>query len=269
MVNMVINMNKQERQQQIINYIHEVGEVQTPTLCRKFHIVAMTARRDLSELEAQGVIVRTHGGAIAKEKKTFDTQTPLLLRLKLNHEQKENIAELAKKMLQPHDCVFIASGSTIDIFSKKLIHYLPLTVVSDAVNIAYHLNQDPHLHIYLVGGELRNNSFTLTGSIAETNVKQFRLTKAFISVNGIDEEGNLYTSSVVESGLLEVLFKNVENIYVLCDSSKLGNKDFIKISHLPSYTLITDSNADIHLLKSYTKKGIVVHQTAGQFLIKK
>ena len=260
MVNMVITMNKQERQQQILNLIHEVGEVQTQTICRKFHIVAMTARRDLGELEEQGEIIRTHGGAIAKEKKTFDAQTPLLLRLKTKYEQKEQIAEFAKQFLQPHDCVFIASGSTIEIFSKKLIHYIPLTIVSDAVNVAYHLYQDPHLHIFMVGGELRSNSFTLTGSIAESNLKQFRLTKAFISVNGIDEEGNLYTSSVVESGLLEVLFKNVEHVYVLCDGSKLGKKDFIAISHTQPYTLITDYTADKNLLEVYTKKGIINQQ---------
>ena len=70
-------MTKQERQKAILALLQEKGELHVQTICRNFHIVAMTARRDLMELEQMGVLIRTHGGAIAKEKKTFDAQTRL------------------------------------------------------------------------------------------------------------------------------------------------------------------------------------------------
>jgi len=132
------------------------------------------------------------------------------------------------------------------------------------VNVAYELYQDSRLTIFMLGGELRSNSLTLTGPIAQTNLKQFQLSKAFLSVNAIDEKGNLYTDSVVESGLLETLFSIVEEVYVLCDSSKLNSRDFIAISHEQSYTLITDQDADESLLEAYRQCGIRVVKAAPQ-----
>lgn len=257
-------MTKQERQKAILALLQEKGELHVQTICRNFHIVAMTVRRDLMELEQMGALIRTHGGAIAKEKKTFDAQTPFAKRRKLHTEQKQQIACIAKRFLKEHDRIFLASGSTMDMFASALIHYLPLTIVTDAVNVAYELYQDSRLSIYMLGGELRSNSLTLTGPIAQSNLKQFQLSKAFLSVNAIDEEGNLYTDSVVESGLLETLFSIVEEIYILCDSSKLNTRDFIAISHEQSYTLITDQGADQDLLDAYCRHGIRIADASLQ-----
>ena len=230
-------MTKQERQKAILALLQEKGELHVQTICRSFHIVAMTARRDLMELEQMGALIRTHGGAIAKEKKTFDAQTPFAKRRKLHTEKKRQLAHIARGFLKEHDRIFLASGSTMDMFASALLHYLPLTVVTDAVNVAYELYQDSRLTI---------------------------LSKAFLSVNAIDEKGNLYTDSVVESGLLETLFSIVEEVYVLCDSSKLNSRDFIAISHEQSYTLITDQGADESLLEAYRQCGIRVVKAAPQ-----
>ena len=257
-------MTKQERQKAILALLQEKGELHVQTICRSFHIVAMTARRDLMELEQMGALIRTHGGAIAKEKKTFDAQTPFAKRRKLHTEKKRQLAHIARGFLKEHDRIFLASGSTMDMFASALLHYLPLTVVTDAVNVAYELYQDSRLTIFMLGGELRSNSLTLTGPIAQTNLKQFQLSKAFLSMNAIDEKGNLYTDSVVESGLLETLFSIVEEVYVLCDSSKLNSRDFISISHELSYTLITDQDADENLLEAYRQCGIRVVKAAPQ-----
>ena len=218
-------MTKQERQKAILALLQEKVELHVQTICRSFHIVAMTARRDLMELEQMGALIRTHGGAIAKEKKTFDAQTPFAKRRKLHTEKKRQLAHIARGFLKEHD---------------------------------------PRLTIFMLGGELRSNSLTLTGPIAQTNLKQFQLSKAFLSVNAIDEKGNLYTDSVVESGLLETLFSIVEEVYVLCDSSKLNSRDFISISHELSYTLITDQDADENLLEAYRQCGIRVVKAAPQ-----
>ena len=103
-------------------------------------------------------MIRTHGGAIAKEKKTFDAQTPFAKRRKLHTEKKRQLAHIARGFLKEHDRIFLASGSTMDMFASALLHYLPLTVVTDAVNVAYELYQDSRLTIFMLGGELRSNS---------------------------------------------------------------------------------------------------------------
>ncbi|MCB7430560.1 DeoR/GlpR transcriptional regulator, partial [Erysipelatoclostridium ramosum] len=72
--------------------------------------------------------------------------------------QKQEIARIAKGFLKEHDRIFLASGSTMDIFASALLHNLPLTIVTDAVNVAYELYQDSRLTIFMLGGELRSNS---------------------------------------------------------------------------------------------------------------
>ena len=242
-------MTKQERQKAILALLQEKGELHVQTICRSFHIVAMTARRDLMELEQMGALIRTHGGAIAKEKKTFDAQTPFAKRRKLHTEKKRQLAHIARGFLKEHDRIFLASGSTMDMFASALLHYLPLTVVTDAVNVAYELYQDSRLTIFMLGGELRSNSLTLTGPIADKS-KTVSAVKGLLSVNAIDEKGNLYTT---RQWWKAVCWKHCSPLWrglcPVCDSSKLNSRDFIAISHEQSYTLITDQDADESLLR--------------------
>lgn len=251
-------MKKQERQAKILAILKEKGEIHTSTLCREFDIVEMTIRRDFMEMERRKEIIRTHGGAIAVEKKVADVDTPLTKRLTLYTKEKEQIAGYAKTLLKQNDHIFLASGSTIQILAKSLLHYIPLVIVSDAINIATTLYEDPRLSIYMLGGELKSNAFTLTGAIAENNLRQFRLDKAFISVNGMDEEGQLYTSSVVESKLLELLFHQVNEVYVLLDASKFYKKDFVAIHTDAPYTIISDAHPNASLLEQLNKRHITL-----------
>ena len=89
-------MKKQERQAKILAILKEKGEIHTSTLCREFDIVEMTIRRDFMEMERRKEIIRTHGGAIAVEKKVADVDTPLTKRLTLYTKEKEQIEGYAK-----------------------------------------------------------------------------------------------------------------------------------------------------------------------------
>lgn len=253
-------MHKKERQSQIEKLIQEKGSIQTLTLCRLYNITEMTVRRDFDELQKRKVLIRTHGGAIAMEKKTYDAQTPLLERLKTATKEKEDIALCARSHIVPGEAIFLGSGSTIDVFASSLLEYTRLTILTDALNIANKLYTDVNLHIIVLGGELRSKSFTLTGRMSEQNLRQFRIKHAFISVNGIDEEGTLYVSSIVESGLLEILFQQVDELFVLADSSKLNKKDLVKITATKSFTLITSKEVNSSIVEHYRSNGIHVIQ---------
>ena len=88
-------MKKQQRQQAIIQLLKQNDSVRVSTMSQKFHIVPMTIRRDLAELEKKGILIRTHGGAILKSKQTYDTSTTIYKRLKVNTEIKCQIAKKA------------------------------------------------------------------------------------------------------------------------------------------------------------------------------
>ena len=107
-----------------------------------------------------------------------------------------------------------------------------------------------------MGGELRPNSLTLTGKMAEENLSNFQMEAAFIGINGIDRDGNIYVSSIVESSILNVLFDRVPDIYILADASKLGQKDFVHVGALDSrHTLITTNEIPKDCLDTYQALG--------------
>ena len=248
-------MNKSERQQEILKLLTSKERVDITELCDIFHIVPMTARRDLKELEQQGKLIRTHGGAALPPEKE-DLSLPFFQRTKIHAAQKLAIAARAQSFLQKHQHIFLASGTTVHAFAQSIDRSLPLTVITDAVNIAYELSSYPNIHLLSVGGELRPNSLTLTGKIAEDNLSNFHLDAAFIGINGIDSEGSIYVSSIVESSILQILFDRVPNIYILADDSKINQKDFVQVGSLnSSHTLITTGEISDVCLEKYQTLG--------------
>lgn len=251
-------MNKATRQQEILNLLISKERIEITELCDRFHIVPMTARRDLKELEEQGKLIRTHGGAALPPEKE-DVNLPFFQRTKINSAQKLAIAAKACSFLKAGQHIFLASGTTVHAFAQSLKESIPLTVITDAVNISYELSAFSNIHLLSVGGELRPNSLTLTGKIAEENLSHFQMDAAFIGINGIDRDGNIYVSSIVESSILNVLFDRVPDIYILADASKLDQKDFVHVGTLDSrHTLITTKEIPEICLETYQSLGTQV-----------
>ena len=251
-------MNKTERHQEILNLLISKERIEINELCEMFHIVPMTARRDLKELEEQGKLIRTHGGAALPPEKE-DVNLPFFQRTKINSAQKLAIAAKACSFLKAGQHIFLASGTTVHAFAQSLKESIPLTVITDAVNISYELSAFSNIHLLSVGGELRPNSLTLTGKMAEENLSHFQMEAAFIGINAIDLDGNIYVSSIVESSILHVLFERVPHIYILADASKLGQKDFVHVGTLDSrHTLITTKEIPEICLETYQSLGAQV-----------
>ena len=251
-------MNKTERHQEILNLLISKERIEINELCEMFHIVPMTARRDLKELEEQGKLIRTHGGAALPPEKE-DVNLPFFQRTKINSAQKLAIAAKACSFLKAGQHIFLAFGTPVHAFAQSLKESIPLTVITDAVNISYELSAFSNIHLLSVGGELRPNSLTLTGKIAEENLSHFQMDAAFIGINGIDRDGNIYVSSIVESSILNVLFDRVPDIYILADASKLDQKDFVHVGTLDSrHTLITTKEIPEICLETYQSLGAQV-----------
>jgi DeoR/GlpR family transcriptional regulator of sugar metabolism len=251
-------MNKLTRQQKILELLTLKKRIDIAELCTTFDIVPMTARRDLKELEAEGKLLRTHGGAALPPEKE-DVTMPFFKRTKIHEDQKNRIAQKALPYLKQHQHLFLASGTTVHALALQLKIAAPLTIVTDAVNIAYELSRYPNIQLLCLGGELRPNSMTLTGKMAEDNLTHFHLDAAFIGINAIDDDGRIYVSSIVESTLLQILFATVPKIYILADGSKLRKKDFVYVGTLnQQHTLITTDEIPAVCITRYEALGASV-----------
>ena len=251
-------MLKQTRLEQIINLLHSNGSVEINQLCRLFNVTEMTIRRDLEELAKKGNVTRTYGGAILSEDNIL-VEKPFETRMGSNYEQKNAIAKEALVMLEDGSKIFFNSSSTIFSLANNIDNTHRLVIVTDAINIANELNTRSNVSVIQLGGEVRKNTISCVGYFAEEMLKQFRFDAAFVGINAIDNEGNLYCRSIYEMGIYKNVFASTKKVIVLADSTKLGQQDFTYVGSINQIdTLITDSNASKDLLEKYRKMGINV-----------
>lgn len=251
-------MGKETRSKQILQLIEQRGIVDVSQLCTLFNVTPMTIRRDLDSLESGGKILRTHGGAVLNNHDVL-LEKPIHLRLNTDIEIKERIGILTSSLVNDGEKIFISSGSTIYHFSKYIDNSKRLWVVTDGLNIATELNNRNKISIIIIGGELRTNTLSTTGSFSEDMIKQFSFDTAYLGVTSIGPDGTLYHGSMVEIGIYKYIRKLSHRIVVLADSKKLGKKDFICVGQLiPGDILVTDNAIDPSILKGYIELGIDV-----------
>ncbi len=243
----------EERQDKIIELIKEGKSVKVEQLCAEFNVSASTIRRDLQKLEELDLIKRTHGGAVANKKGTkFE---PSFVDKENEHLQgKEEIAFKALELVEDGDTIFIDAGTTTAQLAKLLNRRSNLTIVTNGTNTMLELVSTEH-QVILTGGIFKKRTLALIGPIAEDNLRQFHIDKAFLGTNGIDLKAGITTPDVVEASVKRVMIEVADEVIVLVDRSKFNETTFVKIVDLADIDkVITDNKLDKEQLIEYQKK---------------
>ena len=165
----------------------------------------------------------------------------------------------AARLIEPNDCVLIASGTTVLSLAKNINPIGNLTVVTAALNVAMELVQHPEIEVIQLPGIIRKTSSSVTGNFAEEMLYNFSFSKLFLGVDGIDLEFGLTTTNMMEAQLNKKMIEASQKTIVLADSSKFGKRGFGKICGLEDIEhIITDSNISEHVVKNLKGVGIEV-----------
>ena len=130
-----------QRRAIILKALTEHGSVQVNELVKQLGVSAVTIRNDLSTLEAQGLAIRNHGGAMPA--RTPPTEHTVPQKDAINHDQKERIGVLAASLVKPGDNVIIDSGTTTISLARQLRDAQNVTVMTNGLNIAWELADAP------------------------------------------------------------------------------------------------------------------------------
>ena len=114
----------------IFDIVQKKGEATVAHLAETLFVSQMTVRRDLIELEKNGMLTRYHGGAIAIDSKSV---VPINLRMKMGENEKKVLARIAHKHLKDDMYVYIDSSSTCMYIIPHLQKYKNVTVVTNSV----------------------------------------------------------------------------------------------------------------------------------------
>ncbi len=251
-------MLKQTRHDQILQLVKEKGSIETSELCKLFAITEMTARRDLDELARQGLVNRTHGGAILPIE-DIQYERPFNTRLSMNTAAKEAVARSALHYVKDGQKLFFNSSSTVLRLVQLIDNSRQLLIATDTIRIADELNTRSQVSVIQIGGELKKNTLATSGYWAETMIRQFHFDTAILGVKAIDADGNLYCSNLLDRGIYDAVFSVTDQVILIADSSKLGRTDFVRFGNLQDIDrLITDTNAPAELLKTFQAKGFTI-----------
>ncbi len=213
-------MNINERHTEIISILQRTPFVTVEYLAEEIHISPSSIRRDLTMLEAQGLVRRTHGGVSLVI--TDNLSIPFAMRAKANIPEKKDIARKAIELVHEGDVIFLDGSSTCMFLAKELVKKRGITIISNNLS-AIHYLMDFSVKTVCTGGALNpENRNTLVGGEALQMLETVRANIAFIVPQAIDKNGNLFDCYREEVPIARRMIASAEQKVGLCDSSKLG-----------------------------------------------
>ena len=210
-----------ERQNEIINILVEKKSISVNKLAKILYVSAPTVRRDLSELEQQGKVLRTHGGVILRM--TAESEIPLMFREEQNSIAKQIIANKASKIVQNGSVIFLDASSTAAHIIPFLKKFSDIVVITNSPKTSMKLGEN-NIKNYCTGGQLLMHSVAFVGSETEKFISNINADLLFFSSRGYMSGGFITDSSVEEAAIKKAMIRNSEKSFYLCDSSKKNKK---------------------------------------------
>ncbi len=238
------------------------GTVSVETLARELGASVATIRRDLTQLEQEGSVRRTHGGAVIKAPRGADQA--FALREELDVDAKRAIARTALDLVESDQTLLLNDGSTVLALARELVvARMSLTVATPGVNIAICLSESPEITAYLLGGRVRHRTLGTSGGFAEQMLKAINADVAFIAAEGFSVREGLTYSYESDAQLARLMDEQATITVVLATARKLGQRDRITaISATDVDILITDCD-DSGVLAPFIDVGVDVMRPGG------
>ena len=227
------NMYNIERREEILNILEKNKSVSVNKLSELLFVSPPTIRRDLTCLEEEGKVKRTHGGVVLR--KTAESEIPLMLREDQNSKSKQIIAEKASAHINNGDVIFLDASSTAAHIVPYLKKFNDIIVITNSPKTSIKLGE-ANIKNYCTGGLLLAHSVAYVGSETEKFIKNINADVFFFSSRGYTEGGYITDSSIEESLVKKAMLKNSDRVFYLCDSSKKDTKYMYNICGVEEVT---------------------------------
>jgi DeoR/GlpR family transcriptional regulator of sugar metabolism len=232
-----------QRQEVIIEQLHQTGAVRVADLTELLGVSDMTIRRDLDQLVATGVARKVHGGAVSARRAAHEPG--FAAKRQLEQTAKAAIAAAAVKLIQPGAAIAISAGTTTWHLARLIVSIPGLTIVTNSTAVAdavAALDAHERVSVILTGG-VRTPSAALVGPVADRTIASMHVDQLFLGVHGMDAEAGFTTPNLAEAATNQGFIAAARELIVLADSSKWGVVGLANIAPLSAaHTVITNDN---------------------------
>ena len=235
-------MLKKERLQWILEKVNVKGIITGNDVIKELGVSDMTVRRDLDELDKDGLLIRIHGGAqsIDSPKIRSKHEKSNTEKQELQIEEKRAIAKFASQLVQEGETIFIGPGTTLEHFASELVAK-NIRVITNSLPVFNILNENKNTDLILTGGEYRDITGAFVGSLTANYLQNLKFSKAFVSANGVFGD-SIATYSESEGEIQRIALDNAIETFLLVDHEKFDKYDFYDFYRISDINhLVTDS----------------------------
>jgi DeoR/GlpR family transcriptional regulator of sugar metabolism len=244
-----------QRKQLILNRLERDGQVVAKAMSAELNLSEDTIRRDLRELDQEGLLQRVHGGALPASPAVVDFAG----RETLSSEAKRAIGRAAAAMIHPGQVVILDGGTTTRELARQIPGTVRATVVTHSPTIAVTLASHPTVEVVLIGGRLFKHSVVSIGAAAIDAIGRIRADTYFMGVTGIHAEVGLSTGDFEEAHVKRALIGAAAETIVLASPEKLNAASPYIIAGLDQLDgMIVPAEVSEEALAAYKNLGIAI-----------
>jgi len=234
-----------ERQQRLTEIIRQQPGIRVPELARLLEVSEGTIRNDLRSLSQAGQLKRVRGGAVANGHGAAVHSPAFTARARVSEEAKRRIARWAAELVEDGDTLLFDASTTVYYLADFLKDRRNLTVVTNGIEIARSLAHNPSNNVILLGGLMRADGTSVSGTLSHKLLEDLYIKTAFLSCTGLTLEAGLMEVHLDEAQLKRKMIQVAKSVVTLIDSSKFGKIDLTPFASLDQIThIFTDSDLD-------------------------
>ncbi len=234
-------MLSEQRKFQILNAVKEKGSITNSELKELLDASESTIRRDITELDREGKLIKVFGGAISVNERESFEELSMQQKSVINLDEKKIIGELAATQIKPGDCVYIDSGTStgflVDAVSEKEAVYVT-NAVAHAKNLVLR-----GFKVFLIGGELKETTEAIIGETAILSLQKYQFSVGFFGTNGISLKRGFTTPDIREATMKKVAIQCTapQRRFILADHEKFGLISTVKFADIGDAIIVTDA----------------------------
>ncbi|MCI2956265.1 DeoR/GlpR family DNA-binding transcription regulator [Agromyces atrinae] len=224
------------RRSDLAEYVTANGQMTVADLAERYGVSIDTIRRDLDRLDSDGVLVRTHGGAVSGATGPRPDRD-LDVRLRLQTAEKEQIAELAAGLVPDGSVIMLNAGTTTLATARHLRNHRDLTIATNNLRIPAEISAKAFRDLYVFGGSVRSITQATTGPVvlrasAGGHDVDLQCDLAIIGVGAVSATSGYSTSNLGDASMMAEMMNRSQQVAVVADSSKFDRRLFAQVAEL-------------------------------------
>jgi DeoR family glycerol-3-phosphate regulon repressor len=220
-------MDPNPRQAELLDEVLRQGSISVEALAERFGVTLQTVRRDVKLLAESGLLTRFHGGVRVPRSTTEN----------IAYRQRQHIQQDAKRAIAravaravPAGCSLILNiGTSTEAIARELIKHRGLRVITNNLNVAAILSDNPDCEVIVAGGVVRGRDRGIVGEATVEFIRQFRVDIGLIGISGLEADGTLRDFDYREVKVTQAIMRGSREVWLAADHSKFNRPAMVEV----------------------------------------